>query len=127
SAGAAIKPMVGPDTAVIPLQNGVDAHERLMPILGAQAPTCGGAQSSASIGAPGVSKQVGTFMRMIFGELDGKPSKRAEELPALCLKAGFDATLSDQILTELWMKFVLLAANAGILALALSPIGRVLV
>src|SRR6201996_8928146 len=113
SAGAAIKPMVGPDTAVIPLQNGVDAHERLMPILGAKALMCGVAQISASIVAPGVIQQVRTFMRMIFGELDGTRSKRAEALHALCLKAGFDATLSEKILTELWQKFVLLAANAS--------------
>jgi len=125
SAGKAIKPMVGPETAVIPLQNGVDAHERLVPILGAKSLMCGVAQISASIVAPGVIQQVGTFMRMIFGELDGARSKRAEEFYALCLKAGFDATLSDNILTELWMKFVLLAANAGILALARQPIGRV--
>ena len=124
SAGAAIKPMVGPDTAVIPLQNGVDAHERLMPILGAKALMCGVAQISASIVAPGVIQQVGTFMRMIFGELDGKPSQRGEALHALCLKAGFDATLSDQILTELWQKFVLLAANAGISALSRQPLGK---
>src|ERR1700749_1869368 len=125
SAGAAIKPMVGPDTAVIPLQNGVDAHERLMPILGAKALMCGVAQISASIVAPGVIQQVGTFMRMIFGELDSKPSKRAEALHALCLKAGFDATVSENILTELWQKFVLLAANASIVALARRTIGQV--
>ena len=125
SAGQAIKPMVGPDTAVIPLQNGVDAHERLLPILGAKSLMCGVAQISASIVAPGVIQQVGTFMRMIFGELDGTRSQRAEQLHALCLKAGFDATLSDQILTELWMKFALLAANAGIMALARQPIGPV--
>src|SRR5665213_3055813 len=125
SAGKAIKPMIGPDTAVIPLQNGVDAHERLLPILGAKSLMCGVAQISASIVAPGVIQQVGTFMRMIFGELDGKRSKRAEELYALCLKAGFDATLSDQILTELWMKFVLLAANAAIMALSRQPVGPV--
>ena len=125
SAGKAIKPMVGPDTAVIPLQNGVDAHERLIPILGAKALMCGVAQISASIVAPGVIQQVGTFMRMIFGELDGKRSKRAEELYALCLKAGFDATLSEQILTELWQKFVLLAANASIMALSRQPVGKV--
>src|ERR1700761_3935082 len=124
SAGEAIKPMVGPNTAVIPLQNGVDAHERLIPILGAKALKGGVAQISASIVAPGVIQQVGTFMRMIFGELDGKPSRRAEELHALCLKAGFDATLSDNILTELWMKFVLLAANAGISALSRQPLGK---
>jgi 2-dehydropantoate 2-reductase len=125
SAGQAIKPMVGPDTAVIPLQNGVDAHERLIPILGARSLMCGVAQISASIVAPGVIQQVGAFMRMIFGELDGKRSKRAEEFYALCLKAGFDATLSDQILTELWQKFVLLAANASIMALSRQSVGRV--
>ena len=55
-------------------------------------------------------------MRMIFGELDGRPSQRGEDFLALCQKAGFDATLSEQILTELWMKFILLATNASIMA-----------
>ena len=123
SAGAHIKPLVGPDTAVIPLQNGIDAAERLLPILGPNAVMGGVAQISASIIAPGVIQQVGAFMRMIFGELDGRRSRRAEDFLALCLKAGFDATLSEQILTDLWMKFILLASNAGITALARQPIG----
>src|SRR3981189_800229 len=124
SAGLAIKPLVGPDTAVIPLQNGIDAAERLLPILGPAAVMGGVAQISASITAPGVITQVGTFMRMIFGELDGTRSKRAADFLALCQKAGFDATLSDQIVTELWMKFVLLASNAGITASTRQPIGK---
>jgi 2-dehydropantoate 2-reductase len=123
SAGERIKPMLGQNTAVIPLQNGVDAHERLIPILGAGAVMCGVAQISASITAPGTITQVGTFMRMVFGELDGKRSQRAEDLLALCLKAGFEATLSEHILTDLWMKFILLASNAGMMALARQPIG----
>jgi 2-dehydropantoate 2-reductase len=123
SAGEKIKPLIGGGTAVIPLQNGIDAHERLIPILGKDAVMGGVAQISASITAPGVIAQVGTFMRMIFGELDGKPSRRAEDFLALCLKAGFDATLSGEILTELWMKFILLASNAGMMALARQPIG----
>src|SRR5882672_10198502 len=118
SAGEAIKPLVGPDTAVIPLQNGIDAAERLLPILGPAAVMGGVAQISASITAPGVITQVGTFMRMIFGELDGKRSRRAEDFLALCLKAGFDAVLSEAIMTDLWMKFVLLATNASVTALA---------
>src|SRR6266849_489049 len=73
---------------------------------------------------PGLIQQVGTFMRMIFGEFDGKRSKRGEDFLALCLKAGFDATLSEQILTELWMKFILLASNASVMALARQPIGK---
>jgi len=124
SAGAHIKPLIGPDTAVIPLQNGIDSPERLVPILGSRAVMGGVAQISASIVAPGVIQQVGTFMRMVFGELDGKRSKRAENFLALCLKAGFDVTLSEQILTDLWMKFILLAANASITALARQPIGK---
>jgi 2-dehydropantoate 2-reductase len=124
SAGQKIRPLIGPDTAVIPLQNGVDAAERLIPILGPDAVMGGVAQISASIVGPGLIQQVGSFMRMIFGELDGKRRKRAEDFLALCLKAGFDATLSEQILTELWMKFILLAGNASIMALARQPIGR---
>jgi len=124
SAGAHIKPLIGAHTAVIPLQNGVDAAERLIPILGNNAVMGGVAQISASITAPGVITQVGTFMRMIFGELDGRRSKRAEEFLAQCLKAGFDATLSEQILTDLWMKFILLAANSGIMSLTRQPIGK---
>ena len=123
SAGERIKPMIGPETAVIPLQNGVDAADRLLPILGAGAVMGGVAQISASIAGPGVIQQVGTFMRIIFGELDGRKSARGERLLAQCEKAGFDATLSDQIQTDLWMKFILLATNASMVALARQPIG----
>jgi len=124
SAGERIKPLIGANTAVIPLQNGIDAHERLLPILGAHAVMCGVAQISASITAPGEITQVGTFMRMIFGELDGKITKRGQDFLSLCLKAGFEATLSEQILTDLWMKFILLASNAGMMSLARQPIGN---
>jgi len=124
SAGTKIKPLIGPQTAVIPLQNGIDAADRLIPILGREAVMGGVAQISASITEPGVITQVGTFMRMIFGELDGKRSKRGEEFLALCLKAGFDATLSEAILTELWMKFIPLTTNAGFTAATRLPIGK---
>ena len=124
SAGERIKPLIGKGTGVIPLQNGIDSHERLLPIIGREALMCGVAQISASITAPGVITQVGTFMRMIFGELDGKRSKRAEDLFALCQKAGFDVTLSEVILTELWMKFILLATNSSMTAATRQPIGK---
>jgi 2-dehydropantoate 2-reductase len=123
SAGERIKPLVGPGTAVIPLQNGIDAPERLIPILGESAVMGGVAQISASITAAGTITQVGTFMRVVFGELDGSKSKRGEDFLALCLKAGFEATLSQAILTDLWMKFILLASNAGMMSLARQPIG----
>ena len=124
SAGEHIKPLVGPNTAVIPLQNGIDAPERLVPILGAKAVMGGVAQISASIIEPGVIRQVGTFMRMLFGELDGSKSARGEALFDMCKKAGFDVVLSDQIVTELWLKFILLATNASVMALVRQPIGK---
>ena len=124
SAGHHIKPLVGAGAAVIPLQNGIDAADRLIPILGREAVMGGVAQISASIIQPGVIHQVGTFMRMIFGEFHGKITKRGESLLALCRKAGFDATLSEQILTDLWMKFILLATNASITAATRQPIGK---
>ena len=124
SAGQHIRPLIGPDTAVIPLQNGIDAAERLIPILGSGVVMGGVAQISASITGPGLIQQVGTFMRMIFGEFDGRRSKRGEDFLALCQNAGFDATLSEQILTDLWMKFILLASNASMMAAARQPIGK---
>jgi len=124
SAGAAIKPMVGAGTAVIPLQNGVDAADRLAPILGKQAVMGGVANISATIAEPGVIRQTGTVMRMVFGELDGTTSARGEAFANLCTKAGIDGVLSTSIQTELWMKFILLASNASIMALARLPVGK---
>jgi 2-dehydropantoate 2-reductase len=124
SAGRHIKPMVGPGTAVIPLQNGIDASERLIPILGARAVMGGVANISATISGPGVIRQTGTVLRMVFGELDGTRSPRAEAFAALCEKAGIDGVLSAGILTELWMKFILLASNASMMAVTRLPIGR---
>lgn len=124
SAGKTIKPMMGKDTAVIPMQNGVDAAERLAPILGPQAVMGGVANISATIAEPGVIRQTGTVMRMVFGELDGSKSPRAEAFAALCGKAGIDGVVSPSIRTELWMKFILLASNASIMALARLPVGK---
>src|ERR1700722_20863726 len=78
SAGAQIKPLIGPNTAVIPLQNGIDAPERLVPILGASHVMAGTVSISATIEQPGVIRQTGTFMALTFGERDGSISPRAE-------------------------------------------------
>jgi len=124
SAGVAIKPLVGPQTAVIPLQNGIDASERLAPILGPDAVMGGVAQISATIDSPGVIRQTGTFMKMIFGELDGRQSQRGSAFLALCQKAGFDVAFTDAIVTALWEKFILLATNATVVAACRLPFGK---
>jgi 2-dehydropantoate 2-reductase len=124
SAGAHIRPLVGPATAVIPLQNGIDAADRLIPILGASAVMGGVAQVSATIEAPGVVRQTGTFMRLVFGELEGGRGARGDAFLAMCREAGFDADHSDQIRTELWLKFIVLATNSAMTAATRLPFGR---
>jgi 2-dehydropantoate 2-reductase len=124
SAGAAIRPLLGPSTAVIPLQNGIDASERLIPILGKEAVMGGVAQISATIAEPGVIRQTGTFMRMVFGELDGRSSPRGAAFHTMCQSAGFDSVNSNEILTALWEKFVLLATNSSVVALTRLPFGK---
>jgi 2-dehydropantoate 2-reductase len=124
SAGAAIRPLVGTDTAIIPLQNGIDASERLIPILGTAAVMGGVAQISATIAEPGVIRQTGTFMRLLFGELDGRPSRRGSTFHALCQSAQFESVNSHDIVVALWEKFVLLATNSSVVSLTRLPFGK---
>ena len=124
NAGAAIHPLVRANTAVIPLQNGIDASERLIPILGKEAVMGGVAQISATIAEPGVIRQTGTFMRLLFGELDGRPSQRGSAFHSLCQRAGFDSVHSNDIISALWEKFVLLATNSSVVALTRLPFGK---
>ena len=124
SAGTAIKSLIGPNTAVIPLQNGIDAADRLIPILGRDAVMGGVAQISATIEQPGVIRQIGTFMRIVFGELDGRMSERGAAFQAMCQKGGFDVAVTDAIQTALWEKFVLLAVNSSVVSLIRLPFGK---
>jgi 2-dehydropantoate 2-reductase len=124
SAGEQIKPLIGPNTGVIPLQNGIDASDRLIPVLGSAHVMAGTVSISATIAAPGVIRQTGTFMAMTFGERDGKTSSRAEQFHALCRTAGFDATLSTNIAVPIWEKFILLTAMSGGTAITRLPIGK---
>jgi len=124
SAGAAIRPLVRANTAVIPLQNGIDASERLIPILGKEAVMGGVAQISATIAEPGLIRQTGTFMRLVFGELDGQPSQRGAAFHSLCQRAGFDSVNSSDIISAQWEKFVLLATNSSVVALTRLPFGK---
>ncbi len=123
SAGEQIRPIVGPDSTVVALQNGVDAAERLAAILG-RGPVMGGtAWVTGSIIAPGVVRQTGTYCQMTFGELDRQPRARGERLRALCAAAGIDGVLSPDIRVPLWQKFLLLVPLANINALTRVPLG----
>jgi 2-dehydropantoate 2-reductase len=124
SAGQQIRPIVGPQTAVIPLQNGIDAAERLVPIVGRDAVMGGTAFVTGAIVAPGIVRQTGTYQQMTFGELDRHPRARGERLAAMCSAAGFDGILSPDIMVPIWEKFLLLVPLANINALTRLPLGK---
>ena len=102
TAGEQIRPIVGPQTAVVPLQNGIDAADRLIPILGPEPVMGGSAFVTGTIVAPGVIRQTGTYQQMTFGELDGHASPRGVRLRDLCAAAGFEGILSPDIRVPLW-------------------------
>jgi 2-dehydropantoate 2-reductase len=124
SSGEQIRPIVGPQTAVVPLQNGIDAAERLIPILGRPAVMGGTAFVTGAIVAPGVVRQTGTYQRMTFGEFDGIMSARAERLRDLCAAAGFEGVPSGDIMVPIWDKFILLVPLSGLNALTRLPLGK---
>jgi len=122
--GEQLRPLLGPDTAVIPLQNGVDAAHWLVAILGPTAVMNGTVAVSATIDRPGVILQTGQMMSLTFGEMDGRTTLRAERFRALCESAGFDVAVSDNIAVPLWVKFMALTAMSGCTALTRLPIGH---
>ena len=124
-AAAACRGMLGPETAVISLQNGVDAEHILVAALGA-AHVMGGLVHIASvISAPGVISHINDFARIQFGELDDRRSDRAEAFLASCEDAGVEALIVDDVQEALWRKFIVLTAASAATALARSPIGPI--
>jgi 2-dehydropantoate 2-reductase len=120
---AHIRPLVVPQTTVIPLQNGVDAAERMVRILG-NTVMGGAAFVTGTIIEPGIVRQTGTYQRMTFGELDGRVSERGRRLRDLCEAAGFESVLSPDIMVPVWEKFILLVPLSGLNALTRLPLGK---
>jgi 2-dehydropantoate 2-reductase len=119
-----LRAIIGPQTAVIPLQNGIDAAERLIRILGYEAVMGGMAFVTGTIAAPGVIRQTGSYQRMTFGELDGRISERGQRVRDLCEAAGFESVLSSDIMVPVWEKFILLVPLSGLNALTRLPLGE---
>jgi len=125
SAAAAIKPLVGPDTLVVPYLNGVEATTILAEALGRQSVAGGIAYVSAVIDRPGVVRQTGTIQRFVHGELDGVKSDRMLRWHDALDSVGIESVVTDQIETEIWRKFVVLASFSGMTALTRKAIGPV--
>jgi 2-dehydropantoate 2-reductase len=117
------RPLVGPNTRLITLQNGVDAVERLAPILGSDTVVGGIAYIATVIASPGVISQTSQFARLRCGRIDGRSDAHLAAFANAAAKAGIDIAVSDTINRHRWEKFVFLTALAGITASTRMPIG----
>lgn len=121
-----ISPLVGPNTTVVPLLNGVDAHEALIETLGEQ-PVVGGLCAIVSmIEAPGIIRQTSKLRRVVVGELDHTRSERVEQLVSLWRDQGAEAINSDDIHASMWTKLLFIASFGGITSLARVNAGELL-
>jgi len=123
NAGEQTRPLIGPNTRVITLQNGVDSVERLAPILGGDVTIGGATYVVTTIVRPGVIRHTGTIAKIRCGRLDGRPDDVLAGLVEQMKAANIDITLTDHMFIDLWKKFVLLSGTSGITASTRQPLG----
>jgi 2-dehydropantoate 2-reductase len=121
--GAAMGPLIGEGTLVLPFLNGVEASDELAAVVGADRVLGGLSKVFSKIEAPGVIHHFTPNVFVAFGELDGTDSGRVRTLLDMFSAAGVDAKVSPAIRVELWKKLLLVSSWAGLGALARSPMG----
>lgn len=122
AAAEAIRPVVGPATAVLTLQNGVDNEEKIERIVGGGRVLGGAAYVFATIESPGVITHA-LGGKIAFGERDGADSPRARRILDAFQRAAVPAECSPRIQRVLWEKYLFITAQAGMTALTRCPIG----
>ena len=125
AAAADLDPLVGGDTAVISLQNGVDNEPTLAQAVGAEHVMGGVAYVFSTIGAPGVVEHQGGPDRYVVGELDGEESVRAVAFVEACGAAGIDVDLVPDVRREIWEKTAFICAQSGMTAAVRLPLGAI--
>ena len=124
-AARTIAPTMGPNSAVVSWQNGVVAEDILIKLYGKERVIGGVSNIAALIEAPGVIRHNGAMARLIFAELNGKPSKRIDAFAALCKQANIDHVVSDDIDRAIWQKFIFLASFSGMTCATRLSIGPI--
>jgi 2-dehydropantoate 2-reductase len=125
TAARAVAPIVGPETAVISLQNGVTKDDILRQILGDKAVMGGLCYIGSALAAPGVIRHTGVMQKMVFGEYDGSRSPRAVAFLEACKRGGIDADISLDIRRALWEKFAFLVGLSGATTTIRKTIGPI--
>jgi len=121
-----ITPLVSNETTILTLQNGVESHLEISALFGRDSILPGAAYIESEMEAPGIIRQQGEVVRIVFGELDGEKSVRAQHILNTFLKAGVNAELSGDISKTIWTKFLFIASMAGLTTVARAPMAKLL-
>ena len=122
-AARAMRPLVGPDTLVLPLLNGVDASSELSDVVGSRHVLGGLCRISAEVAAPGVIRHSAVEPSIILGEMYNRRTERAQRLAGTLTEAGVRTEIATDIDAAIWEKFMLIASWSGIGAVTRAPIG----
>src|SRR6266540_2114935 len=123
---AQMRPLVGPQTSVLTLQNGVEAPDMVAAAFGVQAALPGLVYCEVAVKEPGVIFQGSALQRIVLGEFDGTRTPRAGTIAAAFADAGAETTLSENVLGALWSKFCFICAMGGCTTLARCSLGALL-
>ena len=122
-AARAIKPIVGANTTVLPLQNGVEAVPQLVDELGRDNVVGGLCRIVSFVVEPGHIRHAGFTPSIIIGELDNQRTGRIVGIEQVFKRAGLEITIAADIQVALWMKFLFIASFSGVGAMANAPAG----
>jgi len=120
-----LAPAVGPQTAILPLLNGMRHLDALDAKFGSKAVLGGHCLISTTLDAEGRILHFNDLHAITFGERDGVRSARANEILAELTKAKFNSVLSDAIVAEMWEKWAFISTLAGITCLMRASFGDV--
>jgi len=123
-AAGALRPLVGSRTIVVPLQNGIEAPERLADVLGAEHVLGGLCRIIGHLVAPGRIRHAGAEPYIAFGPLEPSTRDRAEALRAAFGRTrGVRVEIPSDIRAAMWSKVLFIAALGGVGALTRAPVG----
>src|SRR6185369_5630433 len=122
-AARAIKPIVGTNTTVLPLQNGVDAVQQLVDELGGDNVVGGLCKIVSFVVGPGHIRHAGFTPSIVIGERNNRRTDRIVTIAETFNRAGLETTIATDIQVALWMKFLFIASFSGVGAVADAPAG----
>jgi 2-dehydropantoate 2-reductase len=124
AAAPAMAPMIGGETAIVCLQNGVDATGMVARLYGPAHVVGAVVMINGEITAPGAIRH-NAMNRLTVGELDGRASGRLARFAALANGAGIETAVSPDIRRDIWRKLLLLAPMGALSAMTRVPLARI--